>query len=166
MTDVLNITCYILVIPVNLIRNSFGNIFKSFSVKELYLRHLASALWNYGGKVFIFIYEAVFIWKVLHSACHSVQWWNPWWVQVLSHSRWKPGEASVDKSSVSSFSGQNVLGICRRRPAHMEACDVTMLLGTADSESPHWAHSTLPGAGLCAQPQGWEAGDNLSKLLA
>ena len=54
MTDVLNITCYILVIPVNLTRNSFRNVFKSFNIKELYLRHLASALWNIWRKSFYF----------------------------------------------------------------------------------------------------------------
>ena len=66
MTDVLNITCYILVIPVNLIRNSFRNIFKSFNIKELYLRHLASALWNIWRKSFYFYIWGSFYFKIFN----------------------------------------------------------------------------------------------------
>ena len=57
-------------------------------------------------------------------------------------------------------------GDLSKETSHVEACAVTVLLGMADSESPCWAHSTLPGAGLCTRPQGWEAGGTLSRLLA
>ena len=81
-------------IPVNLIRNSFRNVFKSFNIKELYLRHLASALWNIWRKSFYF-----YIWGSFYFRSFNM------YVILLLHffffgrTRWHVGSYFPDQGS-------------------------------------------------------------------